>query len=615
MKKHNTISLLDYILLSIVLGVLSTLSTYGYGIGNHIEQLPMILRVLDPSYLSNDFFTNASIAMGPRFYFAKVVAWLAHYIPLPITYLVLTSLSNILITFITCLLACKLFAENQIAGILAGCVVMSIPTFFLGYNASIYDGMLTPAHLIMPLIFYAIWHGIYQHVIRATFFAGIASIIHPLFGLETAAILILIALLKKKPAKSGSTEKWYQHFVSIVIALLFLCFFTLIWFLPSRSMHRIPTDTFIQILAFFRHPHHYVPSAFGGRMIYLEAACFILATGIAWYWRAGTSLTIFPKREVFIFTIIILCLCLGGYIGVEIFPSKFWTTIQPFRLLFLIKWLGLIFISGMVGTLISRDSYDCDGYIILMSTLSPFALGVVLTAKIYRKFITQHVPALTWYVSPGALFIYSISIILYFHSDVIVLFPLYLFLGFSLLMGSKKIVYLGIAAGTITLLFVWSSPIAPLKLPERLQALGGKLLSPQICIEDLSGVDIDIAEYSRDYITKKALFLVPPTWGHFRLTARRAIVVDWKAFPFQEEKIIEWQQRIFDCYGTPESSGGLPALLEMERNYQTINAERLHDVVEKYHVTHIILYRQTPTMLPVLYENQQYKLVYVNKGD
>ena len=51
-----------------------------------------------------------------------------------------------------------------------------------------------------------------------------------------------------------------------------------------------------------------------------------------------------------------------------------------------------------------------------------------------------------------------------------------------------------------------------------------------------------------------AIFIIPPTMEDFRLRANRAIVVDWKAFPFKDSAIIEWRDRIFDVTNNQENN-------------------------------------------------------------
>jgi hypothetical protein len=48
----------------------------------------------------------------------------------------------------------------------------------------------------------------------------------------------------------------------------------------------------------------------------------------------------------------------------------------------------------------------------------------------------------------------------------------------------------------------------------------------------------------------RALFLVPPFIPDFKFTARRAVVVDFKCFPYTDRGIGEWSSRMSAVYGT-----------------------------------------------------------------
>ena len=54
---------------------------------------------------------------------------------------------------------------------------------------------------------------------------------------------------------------------------------------------------------------------------------------------------------------------------------------------------------------------------------------------------------------------------------------------------------------------------------------------PQIALDELADDDVSVATYARTNTAPDSLFLTPPDDGQFRLTAERAIVVDFLGFP------------------------------------------------------------------------------------
>ena len=66
-----------YITMAIFFGFLTTLFVYqGFGVVNQVEQLPKIYRLIDSSYLENDFLVNNSMGSIARLYYSKfIMVW------------------------------------------------------------------------------------------------------------------------------------------------------------------------------------------------------------------------------------------------------------------------------------------------------------------------------------------------------------------------------------------------------------------------------------------------------------------------------------------------------------------------------------------------------------
>ena len=130
---------------AILIGSMATIWGYRYGDGNQIEQLPIVMRAIDPSFLINDFFTNATQAFGPRTFFAAFVAFITRLVSephglltpatfqvaLPAVYLGLTVLGNIGIAFVTARVGRDLFDGSDLAGLISAAAVMTLKTFWV----------------------------------------------------------------------------------------------------------------------------------------------------------------------------------------------------------------------------------------------------------------------------------------------------------------------------------------------------------------------------------------------------------------------------------------------------------------------------------------------------
>jgi len=124
----------------------------------------------------------------------------------------------------------------------------------------------------------------------------------------------------------------------------------------------------------------------------------------------------------------------------------------------------------------------------------------------------------------------------------------------------------------------------------------------------------EVAFQAQKLTPKNALFLTPPAFGRFRLLAGRAIVVDFKSFPFQDAAMLEWRSRLQDCYGMVEKIG-FAAAREMDVNYRSIPEQRVFMLARKYGINYAALYRVTDCKLPVIFENRVYKIVKVSSED
>ncbi|MGD2145847.1 MAG: hypothetical protein PVH41_04035 [Anaerolineae bacterium] len=600
----------DVITLAVAAAVIATLVGYRYGSGDHIEQLPIVKRTLDSSYLSKDFFTNASAVFGPRYYFAHLVALLARVLPLPVVCLALTLLGNALLAVISGLFARDLFNDSNLAGLLAVCLVMSVDTFRLGASDSLSTDYLLPGTLAWPVALLSLWSGFRQRPVVLSVSAGLASLVHPLIGLETG-VVALFALGAAWALAARREENPFADTVDWVpmlgAAFLLLAFAALSLVPYQTAAGAIQSARFVSIVAYFRHPHHYCPSTFG-RLDYLQLVLFLVALGISWHWWRERAPDGYRHNQMPILVGTILALCVGGYVFVELVPSRLFTTAQIFRLVGLVKWLGLIWISGTIASLL-RKGDQFDAYLLLISVVSPITVGVAFLAKWARKWVKTASLSLSRFFAPGpvlVLVVASMALLSEPSPEEALLFLTFVFMAVSAnahwrnRWQATELVVLATAVW-VFVLFGGALQVPPLR---------GKLpgFEPVIRLSDLEGPNIDSAQWARRNTPQDAVFLSPPSFGQFRLIAERAIVVDFKAFPFQDEAMLEWQQRLFDCYGVP-AARGFAAAQEMDADFRAISDATIRALQSKYGISYAILYSDTPTRFSTLYDNRSYKIV------
>ena len=607
MPGNNGIAHADTLIFALFCSLVSTLCGYTYGRYDHIEQLPIILRALDSTYLTNDFFTNAVSDFGPRFYYAHLISVLSSCLPLPATFFALTFLSNSGAAVTSYYVAHALFNASRTAGILAIMIVMSVVTVQAGSIDTMFAHTLTPSRLAFPLVLMAFLSALRKNAVLTGFFAGIASIIHPVFGLGSGAVFLgssfLLHLIEKR--------KSFFNYTSIFIGggiLLFFSLFFLIPYFASMSEH-ISTEEFINIVAYFRHPHHFIPSHILSGKALWETVAFTGASFTVWYlWRETPFIDKALTNYVLIIFIAVFYLCIGGTIFVEVIPTRIWTVAQTFRFLNLFKWLSLILFAGVIAQALAENKGNARGYVLLISLLTPLTTLIAFCAKPLNSFCKRISPGTAFLLNTGPILVLIVVISRWTKSATNpILFLVYFFLALMIINERRKSFY----TATIILFVYLCATILPIPTGSSKPWDVANLFEryhPRFTLSDYSGDKADMARYAREHTAKDAVFIAPPLFGILRLVGERALVVDYKAFPFQDQAAKDWLRRIVDCYGIPKTTG-YAAAGELDFNYFHIPDEVVRNLGSKYNASYAILYKKTETNLPVVYENATYRLV------
>lgn len=326
---------LSYLVTVILFGILITVVKYqGFGVADQVEQLPLIYRAIDSNYLTNDFFVNSASVSVTRFWYSQLLAALAGTkTNLPLVFFLVTMVVNVAISVITYLFASKLFNGSAISGLYASAATMLSVTFAQGWNAEIFYSVLVPAAIATPLLLGAIWATLDKKIVASTILCVLAAVFHPLMGLEAGFLLlfsyIAVAVLEKRSL--------LHYRIPISVSLLMLALTTIAILYYEQRGPRLSADEFIYILAYLRHPHHYLPGTFSLENYYYAVA-FLLSAAFVFVSRRVRNVGY--DKGIVITTVSILLLCVGGYLFVEVFPSRLWTTAQTFRLLYFLKWLA-----------------------------------------------------------------------------------------------------------------------------------------------------------------------------------------------------------------------------------------------------------------------------------
>jgi hypothetical protein len=602
------ISLAAIVLLAAILGFAVLLADdYQYG---PMDQTVLAQRVLDQDFLAGDFYVDQTAGFGPRYYFVQLLAALSRVWWLPGVSLVLAWLANAGVALVTMLAARDLTSGDRWATVLAGVLVVAVRSTFLGAACFLHGNLLSPHLLTLPLALAAVWMGIRGRYLTCAACVVPAIWIHPLLAPASAGIALLAgagtALLNGRNAAPRDAP---PQRVLLRIAAAFAIVggtFVLAW--GRYDPGQLSTGEFIAIYARFRNAHHCIPSDFVP-IEYATLAAFLAATALAWHaWRKEPT-TPGPEAARLLATIgIVLLGCVGGYVFVEVWPTRLWATAQPFRFLLIAKWLGLILLAASAARALRTGTVkERIGGALLLAGTGVAQSGAVLLgqlivsvpAAVNRKALRRALAALGIVGVAAALW-----------------------LGVGHEQGKLLVGLLAAVA------IVWAARRRRLWLPatafalflalfavhnHRQLPLLWRVLDPlrlHISPATTGGRIAGIARAARDATPPDAVFFAPPDFrfGDFRDLANRALVVDVRFYPFTAAGMKDWRQRVAQCYGPTEGAleGALPAL---EQHYRALDDDALCRLARAYGATHAVIYPDMPTQLPLIARTEHFRIV------
>lgn len=603
----------DILVFTFIAGILATLrARYGYGLINHIEHLPPILHITDPSLFAGDWHVQESMHFGPRYFYYHLLAFLSSYAPLDAVMLVLTVLGHFATLLISFLFARDLF-RNDLAALFGCVLIAAVHSIDLGLATFIIFENLVQASLAEPFAMLSIWAGIRLRPTLAFILAGISAILHPVVGLETGVIALgvvgfaaLVRWYMEKDEDSG--QKPAIQFATAVTGVLALAVLAYIVFL-SRMEGSLTDEAFFDILVHFRNPHHYVPSEMGARE-YGRFLLFLSTLTIAWiWWRNDAPIRDYVDRVGFVVGIVLILL-VAAWFFVEVIPTRTVASMQLYRMVYLVKWIGLLLIGRSIA------------YWLQQGTSGRWTALIAISGTGVAQPVTSFAAHALWMVrhALGKANREKLSTPVYIVLSLLVL--AFVIVDNNLREYFFLVLMLGLASWFVIRergMSRWLSPflvaivLFPLLVAFRdyhpvLEKSG------VFTLEDANDSIDPVARYARENTPQSAVFVVSPMSGRFRLVSGRAVVVDFKSFVFQDASIAEWMERITDVYGRTELTG-FPAAFDLESQYHHIPDDRLAFVAEKYGADYAVLYSDTASRYPVVYEDGNFKLVHLRQPE
>lgn len=589
-----------------LVGVIPLLG-YQFAIGNQVEQLSLIMRGTDPGFLTKDFYVNAASEFGPRHYYSQLLSLLNRLAPIPVLFIVLTCLTNFALACASFVGARRLLNATPGAAAIAALIIVLNSSFSLGLASSIRFESYQPAS---AAIVFAI-AGFILLIVRKTLWATAAfvcsSLLHPLMGLEVAAIAWCSCGLASIVRASSVRDALRGIIGYLPSGLIFIGAFFVIWGLPSlgADAERLSDADFFAILPEFRAPHHYLASQFPLNH-YKTASFFLIGTAWLIAARARNSGWSFEIVTLILAIVVVVLACVASYFLVDLMHNRAAATAQVFRMLFLLKWIGLLVFAYSAAEWLRRGSLLNWVAALAPILASQEAQPTVMLASIFMVESARglKIGRFEQMLAGGLLAAFSAVVFL---SD-----------------GSREeTIRLGIG---IACLAAWFSPsaIRAATQPAALALAAGAIaigswnrtadvirsptFHPIYTWSDLKGADVEAAVWAKANTPKDALWITPPDFENFRLLASRAIIADYTSIPFSDGALREWRRRMFELYG-PVSAGGFSGLSEMKASYRHVSEADLRNNARRWGAEYAVLYAETAFSSAPVYANSEYKIV------
>jgi hypothetical protein len=588
---------------SVLAGIVATfLGNYAFGQNAFLEIQPMIRALMDPNYLPGDLVAQGAREFGPRFYFNEVFAWIANPETLPYFFFVATLIVNVATALVAALFTRDVFKSN-LAAVIVVVLVMSLTTFQLGASPRMFASQINSARLAWPLAVGGVWAAYKRRPLLCGLLTGVAALSHPTLGAETGGLALgalALVILIERPGLSTALRR----LAPVAGGLVVLCLLLVPMVIPYAQMEKMAFDDFRQI-RLMRNAHELLPSHFTVSE-WITACLFLTGAGLAWRWTREKGRPSNPgARYLLTFTGILVVVLLIGFLFVEVVPIRVFFVLDVFhRLTPFLAWIGLMVLAGEVAMRFESGS-QADAYYSYVATVNPLSTGlsrvlVIAGEKTALKHL-RSVPGGWWALAYGLV---VAAVATSTHPRTLILFILISGVAGWTVFAPERwgpVLVPTVGVGVLVISIIGVQTLGG--LPRIIDEAGAEILPSQ-----MEGEEVNLAMMLDSSTPRDALLVAPPDLGSIRVFGERSLLVGFKAIPYQEDRMLEWRNRLYAAYGRP-SGLGPDAQAEMIDSYRDIPDERLLSLCDTYGVTDAVLFADTSTALPVIGSTDTYKLV------
>lgn len=556
-----------------------------------------VYKALDPGFLPHDAFVATLQGFHYQYFYVEMVAAFARLFgTTPEITLSFTALAALLMAAAATVYAIRIVLQVGTAEALLAATLLAAPLFIVG-GWTLLLSFPRPWPFAQPFMIAGIGLALSGNILSAMVLIGFGSLFHPLLGGVVGAACFgaswLAGLLQRPDERSFVASVFDRQHLKAAAAFVILLLPNAVPALRRLSAFRLDDRIFVELIAFYRHPEHYIASGWPVGE-FAAFGCAMIA-GIL-MWRAAPVARI--KLRFWILAALFSALLIAGYVFVEVWPTRLGGALMGFRysiyLHLLLIFAGSRFLLDRI--LGGRFDQRLWGYALLFAWLAArdgFSVFAVVLA--WWSFGRSPGDPGRSRVSAGAA-----GLAAFF---ALAIMPPILH-GVHSAMGYAAAAVL-LAAGAECAMRLRERPYhkalyaAPLVLFGL--ALSGAADAPRRD-ERTFAAEYDIARKTAELTPPDAVIVAPPGLDAVRVVGRRTLYVGFE-FPFLDDQIVDWARRAQALWGNAPLNAD-----RLRDRFNDIPDSRFRELATAGGATHVILLSGSRTRLPILYRNSQYIL-------
>ncbi|MEG4490147.1 DUF6798 domain-containing protein [Microcoleus sp. D3_18_C4] len=550
MQKHQkshwyfTLSLYTFVIIGSLMA-----TGYIFPIGGNFPEVPPIQFMLNPELYKNDYYVQEMVKFNPRYYYYYIIYLLANLgTSIPLAHFIYQFLA-----FGSFILACyaiiNIYTNSKLPA--AAMAFLCIAASFTDVgNTLIFSTKSVPSTFAMAFAIWGIYFSLRQKWLTGYFFFGLGCLLQFLVGLLPGLMMVPVLFIESVKQRK---------FKTLILAIALLAAMASIVYLPmlltgTTSTHTIDNAEFVYIHAKVRNPHHILPSNWDVGN-WFNFICFIIG-GLLCIKNSD----LLPKKDKINFSVIVGTSIFGlflNYVFVEVYPLAFIAKLQLARTVPFAQLIIFIAVALTVEQLY-REKKRAISLLLLAVLTLPFRGIIFLGLSVWQTknyVLPKRCNILLWILAVGTVIfslIYPVTDSWEIMGDRIISIPvLFSILAFPFILEKtsvaksiKQTITHTLALITTATLVLGVAGILPKSI---LNVFQTRVNINALSSDDLSKLAVRFSQSS----SRDSLVLIPPSVTSFQFFSERAIVVNFKNFPFTEKGIQEWQNRMEAVLGVP----------------------------------------------------------------